>query len=147
MDAMAAVNGREIAKRTFFDFSGGSLGNLLNVMDYAQGASSASRSVTPPQAGSMAFLVNFPPFWKMLIDMLARGSGFTLKHEILVPGQDLRAHEGVARAVDIAVLPKAIGGDAVSVDEESGEEDERCALGFQHPRISTFMKKLESEIV
>ena len=45
--------------------------------------------------------------------------------------------------VDVATLPKAIGGDAVTVDEETGEEDERCCRGFEFPAVSAFVKGLE----
>ena len=87
-------------------------------------------------------MVNFPFLWKMCLDMLKAGSGVEFKFEILAPGTDLRVRASVADAVDVAMLPKAIGGHAVSVDAE-GNEDETYTLGVQHPTLSAFLKKLE----
>ena len=64
---------------------------------------------------------------------------------IIAPGGDLLQHEEVAAVIDdIAMLPKAIGGAAVSVDEETGEEDVHCSRGASHPRLSAFLESLES---
>ena len=70
------------------------------------------------------------------------GSGYTFPFTILNPGTDPRENEEVTDVVDVALLPKAIGGDAVSVDED-GEEDETCVRGFHHQRLSELLKGLE----
>ncbi len=51
-------------------------------------------------------------------------------------------HYVLLSTVDITMLPKAIGGDAISTDKESGKEDERCCLGVDHLSISAFVKSL-----
>ena len=53
--------------------------------------------------------------------------------------------EHVAEVVNVAILPKAIGGDAVTVDKK-GEEDEHCSHGAMHPRLSVFLAELEQEL-
>ena len=62
--------------------------------------------------------------------------------EVVTPGTDLRAHALVTGTVDVSMLPKAIGGDAVSFDED-GKEDERCSRGFDQPSMSKFLAGLE----
>ena len=78
----------------------------------------------------------------MFLDMIKAGSGYTFNFEGLVPGTDLRKHGSVMDLIDIAKLPKAIGGDATSVDDD-GKEDETCTLGVEHPTLSAFLKGLE----
>ena len=88
------------------------------------------------------FLVNFPSFWKIIIDMVRAGSGLELSYEILAPGTNLHEHASVVDIVEIANLPKAIGGEAVSVDED-GNEDETYTRGVGQPTLSEFLKRLE----
>ena len=97
---------------------------------------------TPRSANSVTFLVNFPTFWKMCMDMMRAGSGYEFNYEILVPGTDLRERSSITEKVDIALLPKVIGGDAVCVDTD-GKEDETCTRGFPYPRLSAFLEGLE----
>lgn len=68
----------------------------------------------------------------------------SLQLEILPPGTDLRQHEVVAAAVDVSMLPKAIGGEALSINEESGEEDEHFSRGIKHGSLSEFLERLSS---
>ena len=75
--------------------------------------------------------------------MLSAGSGWTFEMEIVVPGQNLRERESITSSVDVAILPKAIGGVTVAVDEETGEEDEMCCRGVKFPRLSAFLRGLE----
>ncbi len=96
----------------------------------------------PTPAGSITFLVNFPAYAKMCVDMVKAGSGYTFPLEALSQGTDLRKHALVADTVDVKILPKAIGGDATSVDKD-GKEDETCTLGAEHTTLSTFLKGLE----
>ena len=77
----------------------------------------------------------------MCLDMLKAGSGLIFSFEALPPGTDLRKHTSVADVVDVTTLPKAIGGDATSVDED-GKEDETYTLGVEQPTLSTFLKGL-----
>ena len=82
------------------------------------------RSFSNP-AGSITFLVNFPAFVKMCLEMIKAGSGYTFEFEALAPGTDLRKHESVMDLIDIGILPKAIGGDATSVGDDGKEVDDR----------------------
>ena len=102
------------------------------------------KRVAPPVAQSVRVLVNFPLFWKMVIDMVKAGSGYEFKYEIVVPGADLRERASIAELVDIAILPKSIGGEAVSVDADSNE-DENNVRGVEHPTFSALLEKLEME--
>ena len=95
---------------------------------------------THPNFTGITFLVNFPILWKFMIDIFKAGSGYSFTMEILAPGTDIRYRESITSAVDLAILPKAIGGDAVSVDEETGEVDERCCLGVKFPTIKSFVQ-------
>ena len=99
------------------------------------------KRATPPRAEAITFLVNFPLFWKMCLDMVKAGSGYEFNFEILVPGTDLRERASVSDLVDVAMLPKAIGGDAVSKGPD-GKEDETYTLGIGHPTLSAFLKGL-----
>ena len=99
------------------------------------------KRVTPPMPQGVRVLVNFPLFWKMVIDMVKAGSGYEFNYEILVPGTDLRERASIAELVDIAILPKSIGGEAVSVDAD-GNEDENNIRGMEHPRLSAFVERL-----
>ena len=96
---------------------------------------------TPRIANGVTFLVNFPMFWKMCLDMMRVGSGYEFNYEILVPGTDLRERSSITEKVDIALIPKAIGGDAVCIDTD-GKEDETCTRGFHYPRLSAFLEGL-----
>ena len=101
------------------------------------------KRVTPPIAEGLRFLVNFPLFWKMCLDMVKAGSGYEFNFEILVPGTDLRERASVSDLVDVAMLPKAIGGDAVSKGPDGkAKEDETYTLGIGHPTLSAFLKGL-----
>ena len=77
----------------------------------------------------------------MCLDMIKAGSGYTFDFEALAPGTDLRKHASIMDLIDIAILPKAIGGDATSFDN-NGKEDETCTLGVEHPTWSAFLKGL-----
>ena len=77
----------------------------------------------------------------MCLDMIAAGSGYKFDFIMLAPGTDLGKEKSVTDAVDMAMLPKAIGGGAVSVGED-GAEDEHCSRGFDHPTVSTFVAGL-----
>lgn len=164
MDAIIAVEARHISFTAFYDCSGGSFGKLMGTMEcelsYAKiigncflstyGASLTARTtdlqaagdvgsrVSPRTAGAMTFLVNFPVFWKMCLDMVKAGSGIEIDYEILVPGTDLRKFSSVTDVVDVAMLPKAIGGDVASIDED-GKEDETYTVGVGHPTLSAFL--------
>ncbi len=88
-------------------------------------------------------LVNFPLFWKMVIDMVKAGSGYEFNYEILVPGADLRERASIADLVDIAILPKSIGGEAVFVSVDAdGNKDENDVRGVEHPTLSGFLETL-----
>ena len=63
-------------------------------------------------------------------------------HEMIPPGTDLSQVGSITDVVDATLLPKAIGGDVVSFDED-GTEDETCTRGVAHPRWSAFVKSLE----
>ena len=110
----------------------------------AAGGSLQRASPRIPQA--LTILVNFPQFWKMCFDMVKTGSGYEFKYRILAPGTNLRESGLIPDSVDIANLPKAIGGGAISFDE-NGKEDETCTQGVRHPTLSEFLKSLgEGEI-
>ena len=86
--------------------------------------------------------VNFPSYAKMVLDMIKAGTGLAFGDEMLTPGTDMRKHALVMDLVDVAILPKAIGGDATSIDKD-GKEDETCTLGVEHSTLSAFLKGLE----
>ena len=109
--------------------------------DLQAGGDALNRAV-PSLAKGLRFLVNFPVFWKMCLDMIRAGAGFEFEYEILVPGTDLRGQASVADLVDVALLPKAIGGDAVSVDDDD-KEDETCTRNMNQPTLTEFLKGLE----
>ena len=98
----------------------------------------------PSNSEDIRFLVNFPMLWKFGLDTLAAGSGYRFKFEILEPGADVRSCDSLAKLVDVSLLPKAIGGDAFSVDEKTGEEDAMCCRGAKHETLSEFLKGLET---
>ena len=99
------------------------------------------KRVAPPVAQSVRVLVNFPLFWKIVIDMVKAGSGYEVNYEILVPGTDLRERASITELVDIALLPKSIGGEAVSVDAD-GHEDKNNVRGVEHSPLSALLEKL-----
>ena len=117
-----------------------SAANIRANADFQAGGDATGRAVPNPP-GSITILVNFPVYAKMVLDMIKAGSGFTFDFEALAPGTDLRKHASVMDLIDIAILPKAIGGDATSFDE-NGKEDETCTLGVEHPTWSAFLKGL-----
>ena len=88
---------------------------------------------------SIQYMVNFAPFWKTVIDIAISGTGSKFEYEILVPGMDLGGHEGVTDLVDVTMLPKVIGGATVTVDKETGEEDEHCSKGSNHEKLSSLL--------
>ena len=98
----------------------------------------------PHSAGDITFLVNFPAYAKMVLDMIKAGSGYVFNFEALVPGTDLRKHASFIDLVDVTILPKAIGGDATSFDK-NGKEDETCTLGVDHPTLSDFLRRTGGE--
>ena len=114
--------------------------NIRANADLQEGGDALGRACPIP-AGTITFLVNFPAYVKMCLDMIKAGSGFTFDFEALAPGTDLREHASVVDLVDIAILPKAIGGDAISIDKDS-KEDETCTLDVDHPTWSAFLKRL-----
>ena len=114
--------------------------NIRANADLQEGGDALGRACPIP-AGTITFLVNFPAYVKMRLDMIKAGSGFTFDFEALAPGTDLREHASVMDLVDIAILPKAIGGDATSFGKD-GKEDETCTLDVGHPTWSAFLKGL-----
>ena len=99
------------------------------------------KRLAPTPAGSIAFMVNFPFFWKLTLDMLAIG-GYRFRSEIISPGVELRDHEQVRETVEVALLPKVMGGGASSVDA-NGVEDGTCCRGVEHPTLVAFLEDLE----
>ena len=77
----------------------------------------------------------------MCFDMIKAGSGYDFKYEIFAPGTNLSESDLISDSIDIAILPKAIGGEAIAVDED-GEEDETYTRGVRHPTLSEFLKGL-----
>ena len=90
----------------------------------------------------MTVMFEFPSFWKMILDMIKTGSGYVFESIILPPDTKLREQESVTNLLDVSLLPKSIGGDAVSVDDETGEQDERCVRGWKHLTVSAFVRAL-----
>ena len=109
--------------------------------DLQEGSGAIGRA-SPSPAGSITILVNFPAYAKMCLDMIKAGSGYIFTFEALAPGTDLRKHASVMDLVDVAMLPKAIGGDATTAGKD-GKEDETCTLGVEHPTWSAFLKGLK----
>ena len=108
-----------------------------------QSVSSMMKRICPSRKASSTFMINVPSSWLMIVNMVKAGSGWTFSNmQLVAPGTELRTVDSIVSVVDVSDLPKAIGGDAVSVDPETGEEDERCVIGFKHLRLSEFMKKL-----
>ena len=73
--------------------------------------------------------------------MCKAGSGYEFDYDILASGTNLRESDLIPDSIDIAILPKAIGGAATSVDED-GKEDETYTRGVRHPTLSEFLKGL-----
>ena len=109
--------------------------------DLQEGAGAIARAFPSP-AGNITIFVNFPAYAKMCLDMIKAGSGYIFNFEALAPGTDLHKHASVMDLVDIVILPKAIGGDATSVDND-GKEDETCSLGVDYPTLSAFLQGFE----
>ena len=115
--------------------------NIRANADLQEGGDALGRGCPNPP-GTITFFVNFPFYAKMVLDMIKAGSGIDLGYDMLLAqGTDLRKHASVLHLVDVAILPKAIGGDAKSVDKD-GKEDETCTLGVEHPTLSAFLKGL-----
>ena len=87
-------------------------------------------------------MVNFPSLWKFAINIFTASSGYTFDMELLVPGTDLRECESITKFVDVSILPKAIGGDAFHMNEDTGEEDVHNCRGVTFPKLSVFLKRL-----
>ena len=117
-----------------------SAANILANTDLQVGSEAMGRAFPAP-TGNITILVNFPSYARMCLDMIRAGSGYIFNFEALTPGTDLRKHASVMDLVDVAMLPKAIGGDATSVGKD-GKEDETCTLGVEHPTLSAFLKGL-----
>ena len=71
LDALCAIEGRDVAYVSVFDFTGGSIAKLLSVLEYTHAMSGVKKRVSPTPAGSITFMVNFPSYWKMVVDMVA----------------------------------------------------------------------------
>lgn len=54
---------------------------ILHTTD-VQAAGDALKRAIPSNAGEMKFLVNFPLFWKMCVDMMKAGSGYAFDSEV-----------------------------------------------------------------
>ena len=66
--------------------------------------------------------------------------------QIIAPNTELEDRHLIVMNVDVETLPKAIGGyAAVVVNEETGEEDEMCCRGVQHPAVSVLLAQLVGE--
>ena len=105
-------------------------------------AGDALKRAAPKIANGFAVMVNFPLFWKMCLDMVKAGSGYELDYEILVPGTDLRTRASVTDIVEVEMLPKAIGGEAVFMTVD-GNEDETCTIGIVWKTLSEYLGDLE----
>ena len=114
---------------------------LPNFENTTQAMGDAKKRASPACRGSFAYLVNFPSYIKFALDMVIRGTGIELKFEALAPGTDVRQHVELNNLVDWSSLPKAIGGDKVSVDED-GKVDETCSRGRGHVSLSAFLDQL-----
>ena len=77
--------------------------------------------------------------------MVKAGSGYEFDFEILPIGTNLRELASVTAVVEIAVLPKAIGGEAISIRED-GKEDETYTRGVEHPTWSALVKSVQQTI-
>ena len=109
-------------------------------MEYIQHVALLLRTCYPPVADQMTYLVGFPLFWKMIIDMTRLGSGYEFTLEMIPQATDLHK-TSLGSVVDISILPKAIGGEAFTVDDESGEEDEHCSRGRRCPKLSRLLRE------
>ena len=69
-DAIGAVEARNILQLMFFDCHGATIGKVLGFMEYMQSAASAMARVIPVAKGSTSYLINFPGYAKMVLDML-----------------------------------------------------------------------------
>ena len=119
--------------------------NLQSLQLYlidAQAVGDLSKRLYPGSESDITFAVNFPTYWKFAIGIYSASTGYTFSMELFVPGTDLRESESITKRVDVSILPKAIGGDAAHVNEETGEEDVYCCRGVTFPKLSTFLKRL-----
>ena len=80
---------------------------------------------------------------RIILQMLKMG-GLTQEYEIITPGRNLEEIKTITDVVDVSMLPKAIGGNRVTIDEE-GIEDESCWRGFNHLSLSEYIRNI-SEI-
>ena len=117
---------------------------VIKLSDLQAGGDTLKRAF-PAHPGNLTFMINFPSFFTMVLNMIRAGSGYDFKMVILPQGADMGKHESTAAVFDVSLLPKAIGGGAFSVvDEETGkEEDEACVRGWKHPTVSEFLLALE----
>ena len=110
----------------------------------AQAAVRAEMRVAPPCPGSMVFFVKCAhPESEMIVTQVWSedlGGTDAFEFEILQDdGTDrLPSRESIATAVDVAMLPKSIGGTKVSTDEH-GMEDATYSRGVLHPSVTEIL--------
>ena len=142
LDALCAAEGRDVHFIVFYDMNGISFGDFLCHLEYFKEAGAAMKRAVLKTAGTERFMVNCPSMMKMGANMLVHGIGLSFGFTLFEPGRDLRQEDAVTSLVDVALLPKAIGGDASSI-AENGEEDERCVRGFKFPSVNDYVACLE----
>ena len=82
----------------------------------------------------------------MICDMVAMGSGMKFNFILLPNGAtEVRKLTEITDVLDLATMPKSIGGDAVSIRKD-GTEDERCVCDVKHPTISAMLSGIEDEL-
>ena len=135
LDAICASERMDVAYACFYDWSGGSLGGLLGALEYAQTMGQVKSGIFPAVAGTVVFNVNFPVFWRVCLDMYRRGTGTQIPFEFYDNAATLDKEATVVDAVDLSLLPKAIGGKQSSTDKD-GKEDDKFCCGVIHPTIS-----------
>ena len=106
-----------------------------------QVAAEARKRLAPPMPGSTSILVNFPTFWKMCLDMITAGSGYTFSYEIVSITTNIGNCKVVTDVVEVEMLPKALGGSKVS-NHDDGEDDETYTHGVGHPTLAEFVAGL-----
>ena len=89
---------------------------------------------------SRRVFVNFPLSYKFIFDMVHSMRSNDTKPTMVTPGTELRQHDSL-KDVDFAIIPRELGGDAVSVDAD-GKEDAHCVIGVSHPTWSQFLAGL-----
>ena len=63
----------DIGYVSFWDFRGGSMIELMSMMEYAQSSGRAQGLISPLPNGSVQIFINFPSSWQMLILMVQKG--------------------------------------------------------------------------